>query len=62
LQVERRYQADLTGIAFEQYLLKYADDICPSHGVISNVDGRIQCSVHGREDDVDSGDEEVPYL
>lgn len=54
-----------TDILFEKYIQENAQNICPSNGAISVVDGIIQCSIHksGREDDVDDELEpEGPYL
>jgi prepilin-type N-terminal cleavage/methylation domain-containing protein len=71
LQLERLYEVYLisenlthTESAFSQYLHEYDKDICPNHGEISYVDEKIECSVHPREDDSNSDEDEgeVPYL
>lgn len=50
---------DHTESVFLQYLDQYDKDICPDHGEISYVNGKVQCSVHSLEDEEDG---EVPYL
>lgn len=66
LQVERMYEMhlEIEGIehsdtVFEQFLMEYGKDICPGHGVITYVEGKVKCSVHTVEDDNDG---EVPFL
>ncbi|MBU3159848.1 prepilin-type N-terminal cleavage/methylation domain-containing protein [Clostridium frigoris] len=66
VQVERMYEIYLekediedTDAVFEQFLQGYGKNLCPSHGVITYVDGKVQCSEHIKEDD-NGGD--VPYL
>ena len=50
-----------TDVRFEEFLQENGKDICPEHGVITYVEGKVQCSVHVYEDDSD-GDGDVPYL
>lgn len=52
-------------IIFSDYLQEYGKNICPSHGDINYRNRRIQCSIHGKGDDVKNGDEGdgiVPFL
>jgi len=72
LQLERMYETylilegtDHTDVVFAQYLQEYGENICPDHGDISYVDGKVQCSIHTEEDDNDSDDKDdgsVPFL
>ena len=72
LQLERMYEAHLfmkeikhSESVFNKYLQEYGEDICPDHGNISYVNGKIQCSVHMEDDDVESDDKDdgsVPFL
>jgi len=62
-RVERAYGVylELEGIEhtdaiFEQYLLEYHKDICPGHGVITYVEGKVKCSEHTIVED------DVPFL
>ncbi len=50
-------------ILFERYIQENAQNICPSNGAISVVNGKIRCSMHKdvQEDDVED-EPEVPYL
>ncbi len=51
-----------TDILFMKYIQENAQDICPSNGTISVINGKNRCSMHksGREDD--ELEPEVPYL
>lgn len=53
-----------TEVLFLQYLHEYNVKICPDHGDIKYVDGKVQCSVHLRGNDFKSDDEQddVPFL
>lgn len=69
VKLERMYQAHLdmkniqhSDLVFEQYLQKYGKIRCPDHGVISYVNGKVQCSVHIRENDSENNDADVPFL
>jgi len=70
VQVERMYEMYLgmgniehMDVGFEEFLQENGKDICPEHGVITYVEGKVQCSVHVDEDDSDGdGDGDVPYL
>lgn len=62
VQVERIYEIYLetediehTEGVFEEFLKVYGKDLCPQHGVLIYVDGRVKCSEHTEED-------EVPFL
>ena len=64
LQVERMYEMhlELEGIehedgVFEEFLVGYDRDMCPEHGVIGYVDGKVRCGVHTVDEDGD-----VEYL
>lgn len=68
VQLERMYEMHLarenvehTEIIFEQFVQAQGKDICPEHGVINYVDGKVKCSAHAEEID-ESGDDDVPYL
>lgn len=50
-----------TDVGFEEFLQQNGKDICPEHGVITYMEGKVQCSVHVDEDDSD-GDGDVPFL
>ena len=77
--VERHYHAKIvmdklehTEAFFEAFLDEYVDELCPSDGLYSYVDGHVECSVHSIQGGSDSGssddgsgsgdDGEVPYL
>jgi prepilin-type N-terminal cleavage/methylation domain-containing protein len=71
LQLERMYDAYLIlediehiDFMFVQYLQEYGKNICPDHGDISYVDGKVQCNVHTKGDDAESDDddESIPFL
>lgn len=69
MQIERMYEAHLkleniehTDLVFEQFLQEYCQNVCPEHGDITYVDGKIKCSVHTREDDSKNDDGDVPFL
>lgn len=51
---------------FVQYMQECGEKNCPEGGVISYVDGKVQCSVHSRGDDVESDEDDdngsVPFL
>ena len=46
-----------TDMVFEQFLQENGKEICPGHGVVTYVDGKVKCSVHTKEDDGD-----IPFL
>ena len=51
--------------AFDQFLIKNFNKVCPVGGVIIYEDGKVKCSVHedGSEGEEDEGPgEEVPWL
>lgn len=65
MQVERMYEMYLetegikhSDFVFEEFLKEYGKDVCPGHGDITYVDGKVKCSVHTIVDDY--GD--VPFL
>ena len=70
--VERMYSAfliknnmDHKESVFNQFLIENFDKICPSDGVIRYEDGKVKCSVHGRESEGEEEEEpgeEVPWL
>nr|WP_309098425.1 type II secretion system protein [Fredinandcohnia onubensis] len=71
VELERAFEAELslkdieaTDVLFEQLLLEYGDDNCPDDGDFLYVNGEVECSVHGEgnSDDVEEGEDEVPYL
>jgi prepilin-type N-terminal cleavage/methylation domain-containing protein len=71
VELERGFEGELslngieaTDALFGQWLLEYGDDNCPDGGVFHYVDGEVECSVHGEgdSDDVEEGEDEVPYL
>jgi prepilin-type N-terminal cleavage/methylation domain-containing protein len=72
LQLEREYHTHLvsegvehTGVLFAQYQQQYGEELCPVKGLISYVNGHVECSVHPRNDeDNDKKDEggDVPFL
>lgn len=50
-------------IELDQFILENFDGICPDHGKISYVEGKILCSIHNHTDvDDDKPDVEVPWL
>lgn len=62
-QLERMYEIylEVEGIVhsdgvFEEFLKDYGKDLCPEHGVLIYVDGKVKCSKHSEEE----GD--VPFL
>lgn len=66
LQLEKMYHTYLflKGVdhgetVFSRYLQEYDEVICLDHGLISYVNGKIQCKVHNNEGDEDKS---VPYL
>jgi prepilin-type N-terminal cleavage/methylation domain-containing protein/prepilin-type processing-associated H-X9-DG protein len=72
LQLKRMYNVHLdldniehTDTVFEQFLQECCKSMCPDHGNIAYVDGRVRCSIHVREEDTESGnddDGDVPFL
>jgi prepilin-type N-terminal cleavage/methylation domain-containing protein len=69
LQVERMYEGYLmlennehSDEIFNQYMNDYRKDICPNHGDVSYVDGKVRCSIHSKENDSESDEEDVPFL
>nr|WP_315362820.1 prepilin-type N-terminal cleavage/methylation domain-containing protein [Cytobacillus firmus] len=70
-EVERHYEAYLkldsvehSDVVFVEYLSSYDGGVCPSDGVISYVDERVECSLHSEDIDGGSDNEDggVPYL
>lgn len=68
-QLERMYQVHLesqniehTDAVFEQFLQEYDENICPDYGIITYVEGQIECSVHTGNDSTENNGEEVPFL
>jgi prepilin-type N-terminal cleavage/methylation domain-containing protein len=56
--------AGITIPSFLGYIERAEIEVCPGHGDITYVDGKVQCSVHqrdgGNENDDDDGS--VPFL
>jgi prepilin-type N-terminal cleavage/methylation domain-containing protein len=73
-ELERMYNGklvleglDYSDTVFFQYLQGLSDEVCPSGGDISYTDGKVNCSIHHREDEIRDKDEDndggsVPYL
>lgn len=57
-----------TYVNFTVFLSQWNQKICPEDGIISRVDGEIQCSIHGDITEADDGaddsedDGSVPFL
>ncbi|AST93641.1 hypothetical protein BC6307_21420 [Sutcliffiella cohnii] len=50
---------------FEQFLLEYDQEICPVGGIVTYVEGEVECSVHGdngKNHEEDENVDEVPFL
>lgn len=71
LKLERIYESYLiledlehTDAIFHQYKLEYGQDICPEHGELSYINGKIQCKIHNRGDATENYDDDgsVPFL
>lgn len=73
LQLEKMYylyllmeEIEHSEVIFVQFLQEYEEHICPDHGNISYVDGKVKCSVHIRGADAvseeDDDDKSVPFL
>jgi prepilin-type N-terminal cleavage/methylation domain-containing protein len=72
LQLEREYRNQLaienmehTEGLFAQYLRQYGKELCPVRGLISYIDGHVECGFHPRKyEDNDKMDEDgdVPFL
>lgn len=73
LELERMYLMHVgleskvhSTIVFEEYFLNYGSEVCPSGGVISYEDGAVKCSIHSdsheENDNLDEGNEGVPFL
>jgi type II secretory pathway pseudopilin PulG len=72
VELERMYETYLelediehSEVVFAKYLEYYSEDICPEDGEISYFDGRVNCSLHPRENgggDRDSEGEGVPFI
>ncbi|NCA99957.1 MAG: prepilin-type N-terminal cleavage/methylation domain-containing protein [Clostridia bacterium] len=59
----RMLEDESSGITFDQFMVENFTEICPSGGVISNIEGKIQCSIHDDAPEVeDDPPEEVPWL
>lgn len=63
MQLERMYDMHLevedlehTNTIFDRFMQKNGKGICPEHGVVTYVDGKVKCSVHTIDD------EELPFL
>lgn len=69
-ELERKYEMGLSlevkdhsDVIFSSFLNEFGESVCPEHGVIRYVDGKVLCSVHSEQDvDDGSGDVPVPYL
>jgi prepilin-type N-terminal cleavage/methylation domain-containing protein len=73
-QLERMYESYLalegiehSDLVFVQSLHDFGEDICPEHGDISYVYGKVRCSVHPRDVEIEDSEEEeqdegVPFL
>jgi Tfp pilus assembly protein PilE len=58
---------DHTDTVFFQYMQLYSEEVCPSYGDMSYTEGKINCSIHPRNNkskhkDEDSDGGRVPYL
>ncbi|WP_138205985.1 prepilin-type N-terminal cleavage/methylation domain-containing protein [Haloimpatiens lingqiaonensis] len=69
LQLERSYNLYLekeniehNDVIFEQFLQNQGKNICPEHGHMIYVDGKVQCSVHVGDNGKKGNEEEVPFL
>jgi len=73
LELERMYLMKLeienrehSTNAFNEFLLNYGVEICPTGGAISYEDGTVKCSIHSdsydENDNLDIEDGEVPFL
>ncbi|MBW3110304.1 type II secretion system GspH family protein [Bacillus sp. MCCB 382] len=72
LELEKQYGAHLTLVdadhsdaVFNDFLTENGSELCPVGGVITYLDGVVECSVHGEDidEEEDSGDDGgVPYL
>jgi prepilin-type N-terminal cleavage/methylation domain-containing protein len=72
LQLEREYHTHLvieglehTVVLFAQYQQQYDEELCPVKGLISYINGHVECSVHPRnyENKDQKGEEgDVPFL
>jgi len=73
LRLERMYHIHLlfnnridTPKEYNEFLLNYEGEICPSNGVINNNFGRVKCLLHTRDETNENDDSEgngaVPYL
>ena len=70
LQVERMYETYLvmeelehSDVIFIEYLYENGENICPDHGDITYLDGKVQCSKHDRDNGSESDDDgDVPFL
>lgn len=63
-ELENMYEVSLvekevtrTEISFNEFIYEHGKKICPKHGEITYVDGKIKCSVHAKDED-----EQVPFL
>lgn len=71
-ELERKYETHLllesmehSDVTFVQYFGDYDEIVCPVDGEIKYVDGRVQCSLHLRDGEVEEHDEveeSIPYL
>lgn len=66
--INKLYQAfipenDLDDLFFVQFISHNINDICPSGGLITIINGKLVCSVHHNHiDEEETIDDEVPWL
>lgn len=69
LQLEKKYNLYLEAAniehneaIFEQFLQNQSKNICPEHGRVIYVDGKVRCSVHVRDNGKKGNEDKVPFL
>jgi len=69
VELEESYEMELTlenlvnnEKLFTMYVREFGEQICPENGVITYVDGEVNCSVHTVNDHEEDNEGEVPFL
>ncbi|MCR1900065.1 prepilin-type N-terminal cleavage/methylation domain-containing protein [Irregularibacter muris] len=70
-QLDRKYQMYLlmeeakhTEIIFDKFMQEHSIETCPDNGAIDYKDGKVQCEVHCKHNDENSGNDDgsTPFI
>jgi hypothetical protein len=70
VELENQYRSHLalegvehSDMVFTSFLIEFGFEVCPVGGVVTFLDGHVDCSVHSDEEDQEEDDSGgVPYL